>query len=104
MEVTVMNRRRILSWPGILLLVAIRLNAQSTAVLTGTVTDPSGAYVSGAAVTCTNTGTHLVLRTVTNTSGLFRVPDIPVGSYEISVSHPGFAMLVRDGVELLTEQ
>src|SRR5579864_9552809 len=109
MEGTVMNRRRIRSSadrPGtrlpalisILLLLALRLAAQSTATLSGTVTDPSGAFVADAAVVCTNTDTHQMLRTVTNATGLFRIPDLPVGSYEISVSHPGFARLVRDGV------
>ena len=100
-----MNRRRIRSSAGIILLLSLlRLDAQSTATLSGTVTDPSGALVSGAAIVCTNADTHQALRTVTNASGLFRIPDVPVGSYEISVSHPGFARLVRDGVELLTEQ
>ncbi len=70
---------------------------QSTATLSGTVTDPSGAFVTDAAVVCTNTDTHQASRTVTNASGLFRIPDVPVGLCEISVSHPGLAQLVRDG-------
>src|SRR5581483_10870811 len=78
--------------------------AQSTATLTGTVTDPSNAVIAGAAVTCINTATHLALHTVTNAGGLFRIADIPVGSYELSVSHPGFSTLVRGGIELLTDQ
>jgi hypothetical protein len=80
------------------------LAAQSTGTLSGTVTDPSGGVVTAAAVICTNTATHESLRTVTNSSGLFRLADVPVGSYEITVSHPGFSKLVRAGLELLTEQ
>ena len=87
-----------------LVIFASSLCAQSTAVLTGTVSDPSNAVVAGAAVVCTNTATHLTLRTVTNSSGLFRIADIPVGSYELNVQHPGLSTLVRGGIDLLTEQ
>jgi hypothetical protein len=80
------------------------LAAQSTAMLTGTVSDPTDAVVGGAVVNCTNIATHLTLHAVTNASGLFRIPDVPVGSYELSVEHPGFSRLVRTGIDLLTEQ
>ena len=80
-----------------------KLAAQSTATLTGTITDQSGAVIPGAKVLCRNTGTDLELRTVANGSGLFRIPNVPVGTYELTISHPGFGTLVRGGIELLTE-
>jgi hypothetical protein len=76
--------------------------AQSTATLTGTVVDPSGAVVPEAEVTCRNTGTGLTYHMPANSGGLFRFADLPIGSYELAVTHPGFERLVRAGLELLT--
>jgi Carboxypeptidase regulatory-like domain len=89
---------------AVLYLALPPLGAQSTAILTGSVSDSSQAVIAGAVVVCTNTATHLTLRTVTNSNGLFRIPDIPVGSYELNVQHPGFTTLVRGGIDLLTDQ
>lgn len=79
------------------------ISAQSTATLTGTVMDQSGAVIPGAGVLCRNTATQLELRTVTNSGGLFRIPNIPVGTYTVTVSRAGFGTLVRSGIELLTD-
>ncbi len=77
---------------------------QSTALLTGSVSDPSGGIVAGAQVKCWNTETDLRMTAVTNSEGLFRFPDLPVGPYEVSVSHQGFETLVRRGIRLYTGQ
>ena len=79
------------------------VNAQSTATFTGTVRDPSGAVVPGAQVECRNDATDLELRTVTNANGLFRIPDVPVGTYELKVSQQGFEKIVQRGIEMLTD-
>lgn len=78
--------------------------SQSTALLTGTVTDPSGAAIAGAHVKCRNTETDLQMVAETNQEGLFRFPDLPVGSYELAVSHDGFETLLRRGITLYTGQ
>jgi Carboxypeptidase regulatory-like domain len=78
------------------------LQAQSTALLTGTVVDPSGAVVPGAQVVCQNTGTGLKSMVTTNEQGVFRFPDLPIGDYEVIVSHAGFQTLARTGLQLLT--
>jgi hypothetical protein len=87
-----------------LLAAELRLAAQSTATLTGAVKDPSGAMVPGATVVCVNTQTSLTLRTATNEDGLFRLPEVPVGFYSLTVSHAGFSKLVRGPIELVTGQ
>jgi hypothetical protein len=84
-------------------LLTTRLAAQSTGTITGTVTDPSGAVIQGADVVCTNTETHMVVYGTTSLSGLFAVPDLPVGSYTVTVSQHGFKTLTRSGIRLLTE-
>jgi Carboxypeptidase regulatory-like domain len=62
-----------------------------TASITGTVTDPSGAAVAGAMVTATSQERGLTHSSVTNDSGLYRVAQLPVGTYELKVEKPGFA-------------
>lgn len=88
----------------IALLLPVNLPAQSTALLTGTVVDPSGAVIPGARVACTNAETGLQSQAVANTAGLFRFPGLPVGIYELTLSREGFSTLVRGGIQLLTGQ
>ena len=78
------------------------LEAQPSALLSGIVFDPSGAVISGAEVTCRNTQTGLNYKTVTSADGLFRFSDLPIGSYEVTVTQPGFDKMVRGGLTLLT--
>ena len=52
---------------------------QSTALLTGSVSDSSAGAVVGAQVKCWNTETDLRMTGLTNAEGLFRFPDLPVG-------------------------
>ena len=62
-----------------------------TASITGTVTDPSGAAVAGATVTATSVERGLTYPAVTNESGLYRMAQLPVGSYSLKVEKQGFA-------------
>ncbi len=84
------------------LLMPINLSAQSTALLTGTVVDTSGAVVPQASVICQNTQTGLKYTTTTTAAGIFRFPNLPIGDYELTVDHAGFQRLVRSGLTLLT--
>ena len=84
------------------LLACGHLTAQSSSSLTGTVTDASGAVIAGAAVVCRNSQTGLTYSAKTSPDGMVRFPDLPIGTYEITVSHPGFEQLVRTGLTLLT--
>ncbi len=64
----------------------------------GTVTDPSGAVVAGAAVEITNKGTGLHREGSTSKAGEFTFPDLPLGLYDLSASLAGFDRLKMDGV------
>jgi len=78
--------------PVLLLCGASSAFAQEvTASITGTVTDPSGAAVPGATVTAKSVERGLLYTAVTNDSGLYRVAQLPVGTYEVKVEKPGFA-------------
>ena len=67
------------------------LQAQvDTGSITGTVTDPSGAVVSGAKVTLTNEGTAASLSTTAGSDGGYRFSPVRIGSYKIEVAAQGF--------------
>src|SRR5262249_26212597 len=63
-----------------------------TASITGTVTDPSGAAVSGATVTATSQERGVTYTGTTNDSGLYRIAQLPVGTYDLKVEKTGFAL------------
>src|SRR5215467_4071738 len=67
------------------------LQAQvDTGSITGTVTDPSGAVITGAKVTLTNEGTAASLTTTTASDGLYRFSPVRIGTYRIDVAAEGF--------------
>ncbi len=61
-----------------------------TASITGTITDPVGAVLPGATVTATSQERGQTYTTVTNGSGLYRIAQLPVGSYTVKVEKGGF--------------
>src|ERR1051325_11615460 len=63
--------------------------------ISGTVTDPQGAVVSGAQVKATNTATGVTLTTTSDSAGLFRFNLIPTGEYKVEVSAQGFQTTVQ---------
>ena len=79
---------------------SVQLPAQSiiSGSVTGTVTDPSGATVPGAAVTLTNVSTNASQETTTNAEGSYRFAFVPPGTYEIKVNAGGFQNQARSGV------
>lgn len=88
-----------------LLLIASALWGQApTGQVTGTVTDPSGAVVAGALVTLTNPATNIRRETTTNEEGLFNLPALPPGMYNLQVEAKGFPRERREGVELQVGQ
>ncbi len=62
-----------------------------TGTISGTVTDPSGASVKGAVVTLTNTDRGQDVRTLTtNAAGFYTGTTLPLGTYTVKISAPGF--------------
>ena len=81
------------------LLAAVGLSAQTfRGTILGTVTDPSGAVVAGAKVTVKNTGTGLERSTETSGDGSYSVPELPIGSYDVTISQSGFETFIAKGV------
>ena len=85
--------------------LALTANAfgQASAIngeITGTVTDPSGAAVSGATVEIGNTDTGFKQSAKTGDTGLYRFTVLPLGTYEIAVQASGFGATRRTGIAL----
>ena len=69
-----------------------------TGSIEGTVTDPSGASVAGAAVTATNIATGAETARKTTDSGFFVLPLLPAGEYTVTVKATGFQTLTQSHV------
>src|SRR3954452_4506388 len=70
----------------------------------GTVTDPSGAVVTGAAVRIANPATNLTQSTVTGPSGTYAFFNLPIGVYNVSVEGQGFRRSDVTGVRVEVNQ
>ncbi len=65
--------------------------AAASGSISGTATDPSGAVIPGASVTLVNLDRQTVYRIVSDSQGLFSLPNVPVGHYRLTLSAPGFS-------------
>ena len=75
----------------------------NTGEIKGTVSDPSGALVSGVTVTITNLQTGVATVLTTNSAGIYDAPSMPTGQYKVVFSKSGFRNSVRDGITLQIE-
>src|SRR4029077_2875381 len=64
----------------------------------GTVTDASGAVVTGAKVAVRNVNTGQERATQTSTDGSYSVPELPIGTYTVTITQSGFQTAVTTGV------
>jgi hypothetical protein len=83
------------------LLAAISLSAQTfRGTILGSVTDPSGAVLPGASVTVKNVATGLARTTETSADGSYSLPELPIGTYTVTVTLAGFQTFQANGVEV----
>ena len=76
----------------------------ATATLEGLVTDPNAAVVPNATVTVRNVNTGLERTITTDSDGLYRLPLLPPGTYEITATAPGFAQNKYGNITLTVGQ
>lgn len=90
---------------GALLILSTGLFAQDfRATLSGTVTDPSGATIPNAAVKAVNTNTNTVKEVKTTGDGVFTIPYLDPGTYNVEVRASGFQALKRENLVLQVAQ
>ncbi|HEY3442851.1 MAG TPA: carboxypeptidase regulatory-like domain-containing protein [Paludibaculum sp.] len=90
-------RTLILAFAGVLGLCCAQTGSGT---LTGTVTDATGAAIPEAVVSIVNTDNGSRLETVTNSSGIYRIPSLAPGGYRLDISKVGFDSLAHQGITL----
>jgi hypothetical protein len=96
-----MQRSLLLGLVLCLIVAVVPLGAQTTAgSIVGTVTDPSGAIIAGAAITITNMGTNIAVKTTTDASGEYVLTPLEVGKYSVAVEATGFKRSVRSDIQV----
>ena len=78
--------------------------AQTTAQISGTVKDQSGAVLPGVEVSATQTATGAKRTTVTNETGNYVLASLPIGPYMLEASLPGFKSYVQSGIVLQIDE
>ncbi len=80
-------------------------HAQVTgATLSGTVTDPSGASITGATVSAKNNATGAIRDVTTDAAGLYSMPNLAPGDYVVTVTATGFSTTVQSNLSLAVGQ
>src|SRR6266853_1252515 len=104
-EVSFMRVRHVVIALVVCLLAGISVGQVLTGMISGTVTDSSDAIVPNAAVSIVNADTGVtVWHGVTNESGLYRAPSLPVGRYNVIVALQGFKRVEVSGINLTVDQ
>ncbi|HWB82600.1 MAG TPA: carboxypeptidase regulatory-like domain-containing protein [Bryobacteraceae bacterium] len=80
--------------------LAAMLCAQQRGTISGAVTDPSGSPIPKAAVTATEIRTGVKTTAVSENSGAYNMPFLPIGQYTISAEAAGFKKYVQQGITL----
>src|SRR5215467_2039915 len=79
---------------------ALAQSRSSAADLNGTVSDPSKSPVPGATVTAINIATGLARGAMSDSNGVYRIPLLPPGEYEVKIQINGFNTQIKKGITL----
>ena len=86
---------------SLLLLSGSALAQGDRGAISGTVSDPTGAVVPNAPVIVRNQETGSQYQTTTTDTGNYSLPQLPAGTYELSITVPGFSRYVQQGIRAL---
>src|SRR5438874_751043 len=81
---------RVFAFLAVLLILTAGAWGQDNATISGTVADPSGGLVANVSISLKNLATGQVRQVTSNTSGVYRFPDVGVGRYTLEASMQGF--------------
>ncbi len=89
-------------WSGFLILATgcVVVWAQATAQISGTAKDQSNAVLPGVEITVTQTDTGITRNAITNETGSYVLPNLPIGPYRLEASLPGFRTYAQTGIVL----
>lgn len=74
--------------------------AQATSQISGTVKDASGGVIAGAEVTVTQTATGVSRTATSDANGVYSLPSLPLGPYQMQVKKEGFTTYLQSGIVL----
>ncbi|HEY6244498.1 MAG TPA: carboxypeptidase-like regulatory domain-containing protein, partial [Pyrinomonadaceae bacterium] len=94
------NTQLTLALLSVLLVSAVALGQVLYGSIVGNVTDPNGAAVSGAKVELTNVATGAVSSTTTEDSGAYKINDLQVGTYKVTISGASFKKTIKEDVRI----
>ncbi len=92
--------KRLISLVGLSFLVSAAFAQSDRGTITGTISDPAGAVISGAAIEARNVATGAVYPVASSGTGNYTIPQLPAGTYDVSVTVPGFKKYVRQGLQV----
>ena len=84
----------------LLALTAAAASAQAVSQISGTTRDSSGAFVPGVEITATQTDTGAKRSTISDETGSFTLPNLPIGPYRLEAAKTGFRTYVQTGIAL----
>src|SRR5215470_11318099 len=94
------NTQLTLALLSILFVSSVALGQVLYGSIVGTVTDPNSAAVSGARVELTNVATGAVSSTTTEESGAYKINDLQVGTYKVTISGASFKKTIKEDVRI----
>jgi hypothetical protein len=80
------------------------LSQSPLGTITGTVQDPQGASVPAVEVSARHVDTNRLYKGRTSEDGVYVIPSLPIGAYEVSLTAPGFKSFIRSGLVLEVAQ
>lgn len=89
---------------GCALLFPMLGHAQYRGSLSGTITDPQGAVITGATVTLVNTATNQRMVSTTDANGVYHFNALPPSTYQLTVDATGFKQQVLQNIHIIPEQ
>ena len=94
-----LRNRLVVGLLALMMAFAIPVLAQTdTGIISGRITDSSGAVVPNAQIIATQTATNVDTASAADADGIYRLPGLRDGPYKLAVSAPGFKKLVREGL------
>lgn len=89
---------------GALLLVCGTFGQTFTGSISGIVSDPTGALVSGVSIVVTDLDKNTRFRTISNQTGFYMVSSLTPGNYQVQAEKEGFRRFSLSGLPLTTQQ
>jgi hypothetical protein len=96
--------RSVLFAASLFVLAGAALAQSDRGTITGTVSDPAGALVPGAAIEAKNAQTGAQYQTISTATGNYTLAQLPAGPYQLSVTLPGFKTFLRQGITVNVAQ